>query len=151
MRRPASSHVGGAVGEFANGISVTDRGAGCKGISGSSARDFGRVLRSPVHRPSYFLRNTESLGRQLVLPPRLIQALGLRWYSFGRAIMADGTITIHDIYLGKIEWDGRIRRVRVNELDATPLVGMALMRGCELRIRVQSRGAVTVKRLPRRR
>jgi hypothetical protein len=34
--------------------------------------------------------------------------------------------------------------------DATPLVGMALLRGYEYKMQVRARGKVTIKRLPRR-
>lgn len=86
----------------------------------------------------------------LTLPPTVIAALNLRWQSFGRGILADGTVTTFDVYQAKIIWDGRLRRVFVDEFDATPLVGMALLRGYEYKMQVRARGRVTIKRLPRR-
>ena len=49
-----------------------------------------------------------------------------------------------DVYQTKVAWDGRIRRVFVDEFDATPLVGMAMMRGYEYRMQVRARGKVTM-------
>jgi len=83
----------------------------------------------------------------LTLPPSVISTLSLRWDSFGRGMLADGSASLFDVYQGKVVWDGRIRSVLVDEFDATPLVGMALLRGCELRMQVRARGKVTIKRL----
>ena len=55
-----------------------------------------------------------------------------------------------DVYQAKVVWDGRVRSVFVDEFDATPLVGMALLRGYEYKMQVRARGKVTIKRLPRR-
>ena len=86
----------------------------------------------------------------LTLPPSVIAALNLRWQTFGRGILADGSVSTFDVYQAKVMWDGRLRRVFVDEFDATPLVGMALLRGFEYKMQVRARGRVTIKRLPRR-
>lgn len=86
----------------------------------------------------------------LTSPPAAIAALNLRWQTFGRGILADGSVSTFDVYEAKVVWDGRVRPVFVDEFDATPLVGMALLRGHEYRMQVRARGKVTIKRLPRR-
>jgi clan AA aspartic protease len=86
----------------------------------------------------------------LTLPPAVITALQLRWESFGRGVLADGSVSTFDVYQAKVAWDGRLRRVFVDEFDATPLVGMSLLRGYEYKMQVRARGKVTIKRLPRR-
>ena len=85
----------------------------------------------------------------LTLPPTVIAALNLRWRTFGRGILADGSVSAFDVYRGKVVWDGRVRPVFVDEFDATPLVGMALLRGYEYKMQVPARGKVIIKRLPR--
>lgn len=84
----------------------------------------------------------------LTLPPALITTLELRWHSFGRGTLADGSETVFDIYEASVVWDGRARRIRVYAFDADPLVGMSLLRGCKLSMYVRSRGRVTIKHLP---
>lgn len=84
----------------------------------------------------------------LTLPLALVAGLGLRWHSFGRGTLADNSEVFFDTYEATVVWDGRIRRIRVQVFDADPLVGMALLRGCELKMQVRSRGRVTIKRLP---
>jgi len=86
----------------------------------------------------------------LTLPPTVIAALSLRWQTVGRGILADGSVSAFDVYQAKVMWDGRLRRVFVDEFDATPLVGMALLRGYEYKMQVRARGRVTITRLPRR-
>jgi clan AA aspartic protease len=86
----------------------------------------------------------------ITLPPALIAALQLNWRTAGRGTLADGSVSYFDVYQGKIVWDGRVRSVYVDEFDATPLVGMALLRGCDLRMQVRARSKVTIKRSPRR-
>jgi clan AA aspartic protease len=86
----------------------------------------------------------------LTLPPTAIAPLNLRWQTSGRGLLADGSVSVFDVYQAKVVWDGRLRRVFVDELDATPLVGMALLRGYEYKMQVRARGKVTIKRLPRR-
>jgi clan AA aspartic protease len=86
----------------------------------------------------------------LTLPPAVIAALNLRWRSFGRGTLADGSVSLFDVYQGKVVWDGRDRRVLVDEFDATPLVEMALLQGFELKMEARARGKVTIRRVARK-
>lgn len=86
----------------------------------------------------------------LTLPPTVIAALHMRWRTFGRGVLADGSVSAFDVYHAKVVWDGRVRSVYVDEFDAAPLVGMALLRGYEYKMQVRSQGKVTIKRLPGR-
>ena len=84
----------------------------------------------------------------LTLPPALVAALGLRWHSVGRGILADGSICLFDVHEATVVWDRRARRVLVDEAETDPLVGMALLNGYELKVQARPRGRVTIKRLP---
>jgi clan AA aspartic protease len=86
----------------------------------------------------------------LTLPSAVIAALGLRWRSMDRFTLADGRECLVDVYVAKVEWDGKVRTILVDETDADPLVGMRLLRGHELRMQVRYRGKVAIKRLPRK-
>jgi clan AA aspartic protease len=68
----------------------------------------------------------------LSLPPDFITALGLRWHRFGRAVLADGSESVFNIYKGVVLWDSQPRTLSIYEMDAEPLVGMSLMYGYEL-------------------
>src|SRR5579875_2414470 len=65
----------------------------------------------------------------LTLPPAVIQGLGLRWQTVDRFKLADGSICVFDVYEAKVEWDGKVRQILVDEADAGPLVGMRLLKG----------------------
>jgi len=84
----------------------------------------------------------------LTLNPATVAALGLRWRRVDKTILADGSECFHDVYDGQVMWDGETCSVSVAELGTTPLVGMALLSGYELKMQVRPRGKVTIKRLP---
>jgi len=78
------------------------------------------------------------------LPSTLVSELGLPWRRRGRGELADGSETIFDIYEATIVWDGHLRRVWVDEIDAAPLIGMSLLDGHTLTIQAWNGGNVTV-------
>ena len=83
----------------------------------------------------------------LTLPAGVIAALGLRWRSRGRALLADGSESIFEIYDGTVIWDGSPRRILIHVADTTPLLGMGLLEGYELRIEVKQGGRVVIDSL----
>ena len=84
----------------------------------------------------------------LSLPPELITQLGLQWRRRGRALLADGSECVFDIYEAMVLWDGKTRRIAVDEADTAPLVGMTLLDGYELNVQVRNGGSVTIAILP---
>lgn len=83
----------------------------------------------------------------LSLPPDFIAALGLQWYRFGRAVLADGSESTFNIYKGVVLWDGQPRTILIYEMDAEPLVGMSLMYGYELLIPILDGATFTLRRI----
>ncbi|ETW96509.1 MAG: hypothetical protein ETSY1_26340 [Candidatus Entotheonella factor] len=65
----------------------------------------------------------------------------------GRALLADGTESLFDIYEATIVWDGALRRLAVDAAETDPLVGMSLLYGYELTIQVQEGGRVIIQAL----
>src|SRR6266571_1068204 len=63
------------------------------------------------------------------LPPAVITLLGLQWRRRGRALLADRSECVFDIYEVTVLWDGSLRRIAVDEASTAPLVGMALLHG----------------------
>jgi predicted aspartyl protease len=72
----------------------------------------------------------------------------LPWRRRGRALLADGTESVFDIYEATVVWDGRPRRVAVDAADIEPLVGMRLLNGYELTMQVVVGGQVRITALP---
>src|SRR5260370_35899240 len=83
----------------------------------------------------------------LSLPPGVIAHLGLAWDRRGTAILADGSVSVFDIFSGTVVWDGRKRTIPIDEADATPLVGTALLADFGLKAKFRARGQVTIKLL----
>lgn len=83
----------------------------------------------------------------LSLPSALVVQLGLPWRRRGRALLADGSESVFDIYEAIVDWDGEARRVAVDEAETVPLIGMSLLEGYELTVQVQRGGNVTVRAL----
>jgi clan AA aspartic protease len=80
----------------------------------------------------------------ITLPPALIAQLGLAWQRRGRATLGDGTDCYFNVYEGIVIWDGKPRRVQVDEADTIPLLGMSLLEGSELTMQVRPQGQVTI-------
>jgi len=83
----------------------------------------------------------------LTLPPEIVSLLALDWRSVDRGTLADGSECLFDVYEANVAWDGKARRILVDETNANPLVGMRLLKGYELRMQVRERGKVTIASL----
>jgi clan AA aspartic protease len=83
----------------------------------------------------------------LSLPSSVVAQLGLMWRRRGRALLADGSESVFDIYEAIVDWDGETRRIPVDEAETVPLVGMSLLEGYELVVQVHRGGNVTVRAL----
>lgn len=81
----------------------------------------------------------------LTLPPALVTALGLTRLSRGRALLANGSEELFDIYGVTVLWDGQQRYVEADAVDTTPLVGMSLLEGYDLHIQVAAGGQVAIQ------
>jgi clan AA aspartic protease len=81
----------------------------------------------------------------LTLPPEIITTLGIDAIAVEQAILADGAGIPSELCMAKIVWDGRERAIEINTLESDPLVGMALLDGYEVNIRVAVGGGVTIE------
>lgn len=86
----------------------------------------------------------------LMLPPYLIRALRLRAIGRRTCILADGTNAEMRVFQDEVFWNRRYVSVQVDEMDATPLIGMELLRACELYMQVIPDGTLIVERLLKR-
>jgi len=84
----------------------------------------------------------------LTLPAAATEALGLERGMGGQATLADGSARRFDTFVAELEWGGGWRAVVVSALGAEVLVGMRLLAGHDLRVRVVPGGAVEVVALP---
>lgn len=83
----------------------------------------------------------------LTLRPTLIRALGLRRIGQSDGELGDGSVVSFDVYAGEVIWNGRRLAVEIDEARTDPLVGMELLDGYELNVRVERGGDVKIRRL----
>lgn len=105
---------------------------------------------SPSSAPSLQIEAVVDTGftGHLTLPTATVEALELPIVGSAESILADGSLVLEDVCLARVLWHGGERPVRVLVADATPLLGMALPRGSELRIEAVDGGEVVIRPLP---
>ncbi|MBI1916046.1 MAG: clan AA aspartic protease [Planctomycetes bacterium] len=84
----------------------------------------------------------------LTLPPALVGVLAFSWICHTQGYLADGSVHDFDVYGVTILWDGHLRTVETEAVDAQPLVGMSLLEGHELRVSVVNGGVVSISAFP---
>jgi clan AA aspartic protease len=84
----------------------------------------------------------------LTLPSALITSLNLAWLCRQQGLLADSSVQVFDVYMATVLWDGQSRVVEVERIDAVPLVGMEMLHGFELRVKVIRGGAVVIDAAP---
>jgi clan AA aspartic protease len=83
----------------------------------------------------------------LTLPLTIITSLDLRLYGREEGTLGDGSTCIFDVYSGLIIWDGEFRRIDVNASETSPLLGMSLLYGYQMRLDAIEGGMVTIQSL----
>lgn len=83
----------------------------------------------------------------LTLPFSIIFTLSLTWRGEAQAILGDGHRHQFDVYSAMVEWDGRERHVEVDVAETSPLVGMGLLAGHDLRIEAVAGGKISIEAL----
>jgi predicted aspartyl protease len=86
----------------------------------------------------------------LTLPARLVTALGLPFRTVGTARLADGSLVTLRKFETRVSWFGVDKDVYALEAESVPLVGMSLLSGCDLSIRVEAGGEVRLEPIRRR-
>lgn len=119
-------------------------------ITGTVNADYEAVIRLQVQGASVHACEIDALidtgfNGFLTVLSALVTALGLTRRSRGRAQLANGREELFDIYGVTVLWDGQSRYVEADAVDTTPLVGMALLDGYDLRIQVTTGGRVVIQ------
>jgi len=76
----------------------------------------------------------------LMLPTSWLLDMGLE--------LADGSETVSDLFTAIVLWDGQWIAIDVEAADTDPLVGMALLAGHDLQMRVIPQGEVAINAIP---
>jgi len=123
---------------------------GAVGSDGREAR-LGVEVLSPAGSPPLLVEAVVDTGftGHLTLPPAAVEALVMPIVGSAESVLADGSVVLEDVCAARVIWHGRERPVRVLVADATPLLGMALLGGSELRVECVGGGEVAVEELGR--
>jgi clan AA aspartic protease len=84
----------------------------------------------------------------LSVPLGVLLALGLAPAGSSQISLADGSTVFLPTYYVTIDWDGRQRTVQADGTSDLCLVGMSLMEGHDLSIRIRVGGALTIQAIP---
>ena len=121
-------------------------------IAGSVNKNYEAVISLVARGPTGNSRKIDAVidtgfSGFLTLPFSIIVALSLRWRGEAQAILGDGRRHQFDVYSATVEWDGRERHVEVDVAETSPLVGMGLLAGHDLRIEAVAGGKVSIQAL----
>lgn len=83
----------------------------------------------------------------LTLPRAFVDSLSLPLLGSTPATLADGTTAALEVCEALVSWHGRQRPVECLVTESSPLLGMSLLRGSELRIRVVGGGDVRIEEI----
>ena len=119
-------------------------------IEGVVNADYEPVITLVIQGPAGQRRDIEAVvdtgfNGFLTLPPGLVTDLELPFASIGRAALADGTEVVFSVFHATVLWDGQPRHIEAGAADATPLVGMLLMAGHDLSVKVRDGGLVVIQ------
>ena len=81
----------------------------------------------------------------LTLPAAMVSDLGLPFSHISWAFLANDDVVSFDVHDATILWDGQPRRIKADAMGGSPLVGMSLLDGYDLSIRVRNGGRVLIQ------
>jgi clan AA aspartic protease len=122
-------------------------------ISGSINSELEPIVRLEVRGPAGTARHVDAIldtgfNGFLTLPANVIRVLALPFHGRETAILADGRVEVLDVYLADVAWEGGTRPVQVQLVDAHQLLGMDLLLGYDVLLRVAVGGPVTITATP---
>ena len=84
----------------------------------------------------------------MTLPLAIIHQHGLTLYGTRSVTLGDGTQAMLDIYKATLLWMGQPRPVQALAAEGGVLMGMALLYGCDVALRILDGGSVTITPIP---
>jgi clan AA aspartic protease len=81
----------------------------------------------------------------LALPAERVTQLGLRFLGARVGVLADGRPAVLNAFRAVVQWHGERRTVPTLEVQGAALIGMALLEGSLLTIRVADSGPVRIE------
>jgi clan AA aspartic protease len=83
----------------------------------------------------------------MTLPAHLIDELELNWLDEAPLTLADGNEYSANAYFADVVWDGRRKRIVVDEAEVKPLIGTGLLAGHKLEMEFKLDGELRLESL----
>ena len=80
----------------------------------------------------------------MTLPAKTVEQMHLPKVGEARAFLADGIEREYGLYRVDVDWFGESRPIEVLCMGRFPLLGMAMMEGLDLRVRVEDDGDIAL-------
>ncbi|MFL6264182.1 MAG: clan AA aspartic protease [Thermoanaerobaculia bacterium] len=80
----------------------------------------------------------------LSLSQEIVAGLGLLPFGKMLGTLADGSESYFPVYTAIIVWHGKPRLIYVSVVESEPLLGMGMLHGCELAMRIMEGGEVAI-------
>ena len=84
-------------------------------------------------------------NRYLTLPPTLVAELGAASLGRSRLVLANGSEDTFEVCAVTVLWDDQPRYVETYVADSTPLIGMLLLDGHSLYMKIEDGGRVNIE------
>lgn len=122
-------------------------------ISGTINQDLEALVQIEVLGPTGKSLTVDALldtgfNGYLTLTPKEVVAIGLLWTRRDQGTLADGSIQLFDVYQANVVWNGGYRAIEVQSVNAEHLLGMSLLLGHDVLLRVAVGGPVTIAAIP---
>jgi len=83
----------------------------------------------------------------LTLPDHVVAGLQLPFAGHRRGTLANGSVTLLEVYLATVSWHGAPRDILILRSESSPLIGMTLLEENRLTMDVVDGGVVTIEAL----
>ena len=108
------------------------------------------VVRVPLRGPAGQAREVDAVidtgfNGFLILPPALAAELELPYAFSSKATLADGSEARFDVVGVTVLWDDEARYVETGVVGVDPLVGMSMLEGHDVHLRVEDGGRVLIQ------
>lgn len=103
------------------------------------------IIRLRLHGPNHTTNEVDAVVDSgftsfLALRPEMIAALELSRKNVESFILGDGSLVDLPTYWVELDWDGAVRKVPVQSVKDTPLVGMEMMKDYHLSMEIWDGG-----------
>ncbi len=119
-------------------------------IEGTVNAAYEAVVTLPLQGPDGMTRDIQAVidtgyTGTLTLPTAVVADLGLSFSHMGWAFLANDDVVSFDVHEVIVLWDGQPRHIKADATGSTPLVGMSLLDGHDVSIRVRNGGRVLIQ------